>query len=120
MYFVDKGISSDPTGRVLYQFPRRDALSFSLSSDVRALGVVSSKGHTSLKKKKKKEDMVALFPLEDNLVADFLSRGDISPVRLVFESLDFPEDLSGPRFSTGDQPFCVHSHLSTSQVLCLF
>ena len=34
---------------VLYHFPRRDALSFSVSSDIRALGVVSSKGHPSLK-----------------------------------------------------------------------
>ena len=34
-----------------------------------------------------------------------------------FESLDFSEDLSDPYSSTGDRPVCVHSQLSTSQVL---
>ena len=54
---------------------------------------------------------------EDNLVSRLLVEGEISPIRMDFESPDFSEVLSGPYFSTGDRPVCVHSQLSTSQVL---
>ena len=49
-----------------------------------------------------------------------LVEGEISPIRMDFESPDFSEDLSGPHSSTGDRPVCVHSQLSTSQVLFPF
>ena len=49
-----------------------------------------------------------------------LVEGEISPIGMDFESPDFSEDLSGPHSSTGDRPVCVHSQLSTSQVLFPF
>ena len=49
-----------------------------------------------------------------------LVEGEISPIRMDFESPDFSEDLSDPYSSTGDRRVCVHSQLSTSQVLFPF
>ena len=94
--------------RVLCQLPRRDTLSFSVSSGVRALGVVPSEGHPSIGRP---------HPGGGQSSSRLLVEGEISPIRMDFESPDFSEDLSGPYSSTGDRPVCVHSQLSTSQVL---
>ena len=84
----------------------RDTLSFSVSSGVRALG--ASEGHPSVGRP---------HPGGGQSSSRLLVEGEISPIRMDFESPDFSEDLSGPYSSTGDRPVCGHSQLSISQVL---
>ena len=84
-------------------------LALSMPSGVRAVGVVSSEGYPSLGRSHSGGGQLgSRLPVQ----------GEVSPIRMESESLDFSEDLSGPCFSAGDRPFCVHPQLSTSQVLC--
>ena len=95
--------------RVLYQLPGRDSLPLSILPDDRAVGVVYSEGHPSLGRSHSGGGQLgSRLPIQR----------EVSPIRMDSESLDFSEDLSGPCFSAGDRPVCVHPQLWTSQVLC--
>ena len=95
----------------LYQLSRRNSLAFSVLSGDRALGVVSSVGHSSPSHSHSGGGQSG---------SRLLVEGEVSPIRMDFESLYISKDLSGSQSSTGDRPFRVHSQLSSSEVLSPF
>ena len=76
---VPSGSFGQHNSRVLYQLPRRDALSFSVSSGIGALWCLQRGIHL----------LAAHIPGEDNLVADFLSRGKFLPSEWTLNPLIF-------------------------------
>ena len=106
---VPSGSFGQHNSRVLYQLPGRDSLPLSMLSGDRAVGVVCSEGHPSLGRSHSGGGQLgSRLPIQR----------EVSPIRVDSESLDFSEDLSGPCFSAGDRPVCVHPQLPTSEILC--
>ena len=110
-----RSVSHDSFGQhdscFLYQLSRRNSLAFSVLSGDRALGVVSSEGHSSPSLSHSGGGQSG---------SRLLVEGEVSPIRMDFESLNISKDLSGSQSSTGDRPFRIHPQLSSSEVLCPF
>ena len=108
-----RSVSSDSfrqhNSHVLHQLSGRNSLPLSLSSSIRAVGVVHSEGDPSFG---------CSHSGERQLGGGLPVQREVPSIGVDSQFFDFSEDLSGDIPSAGDRPVCVHPQFSTSQVLC--